>query len=117
MWPARTSDGKLRDDKPAAAHFAISHSNTTDLDYARDAEDRPMSTGLRVKPRPGCEPDAIRDGTLAPVGSVARVVRNRRPGRPARVWVEFPRRDNPDEHVRHSFTERDLLVVGSASGM
>lgn len=117
MWPARDSGGRLKEYKPAAETFAVSHGNTTDMDYAYDAEGHPMSTGLRVRPRPGHEPELVRTGVVEPVGKVARVVRNRRPGRPAVVWVAFSRRDRRDETERIAFAERDLLVVGSASGM
>jgi hypothetical protein len=48
---------------------------------------------------------------------VARVVRNRRPGRPTIVWVNVARRDNPDLAERLRFEDRQLLVIGSPSGM
>jgi len=117
MWPARKSRGGYEDPTPERDQFAVSHSNTTDMDYGYDASGRPIATGLRVRPIDACIPGAVRSGALDGVGHVIRVVRNRRPGRPTIVWVNFPFRDDPDRSERHSFYDRQLLVIGSPSGM
>jgi hypothetical protein len=118
MWPARKSDAAgYEDPTPARDHFALSHTNSIDIDYGYDAEGRPLSTGLRVRPIDTALPDAIREGRLESVGRVARVVHNRRPGRPTVVWVNFALRENPDLVERLRFEDRQLLVIGSPSGM
>ena len=117
MWPARRSRGGYEDPTPARKHFAVSHANSTDIDYGWDAEGRPIATGLRVRPIESAIPAPIQSGVLEDVGHVARVVRNRRPGRPTIIWVRFPYREDPDRTERLSFEDRQLLVVGSPSGM
>ena len=118
MWPARKSGGDGYDDPiPPGDQFAVSHTNSMDMDYGLDVEGRPITTGLRVRPIDRALPEKLRGGLLESVGHVARVVRNRRPGRPTVVWVNFARRDDPDITERLSFEDRQLQVIGSPSGM
>lgn len=96
---------------PPAPSFAVSGHNTTDLDYGYDAGGRPLATGLHVTPRPGAEPPEVQDGTVERTGRIARVLRNRRPGRPAMVWVDFPLSGDRDRTRRVGFREHDLLLA------
>lgn len=104
----------MQEPRPGAPAFAVSGHNSTDLDYGRDAAGRPLATGLLVTPRPGAEPPDVKSGAFASVGRIERIVRNRRPGRPAIVWVEFPSPDDPDRTRRHGFREQDLLLADPA---
>jgi len=118
MWPARKSGGEgYADFTPLRDQFAVSHTNSMDIDYGLDVEGLPITTGLRVRPIETAMPDDIRDGTLQSIGRVARVVRNRRPGRPTVVWVNFARNDDRDITERLRFEDRQLQVIGSPSGM
>ena len=115
MWPSKNAQGEMASDEARPGAHAITGRDTTDEDYARDADSRTIAVGSRVIPRAGCEPPSLRDGTLRPVGRVERVVRSLRPGRPVLVWADFPLRSNPDETRRLCFPAESLVVCGKAS--
>ena len=116
MWPVKRASGEMASHEARAGTHAITGRDTTDEDYARDAESRTIAVGTRVTPRAGCEPPSLQDGTLRRVGRVVRVMRSLRPGRPDLVWADFPLRSNPEEMRRLSFPAENLVVCGGAPG-
>ena len=111
MWPAKKSTGEMAPHEPEAGSFAVSGRNTTDGDYARDAEGKAISLGVVVTPVGEAGPEELRNGTLIPRGRVVRVVGVRRPGHARVVTAEFPLAADPESVRSITLKENTLLVV------